>query len=382
MALAWAAVFFGGASLRVLADCSSFGLPFTDLGSTSFCSEIAEAYYSGLTNGTSATTYNPGGNVSRVQMAAFITRTLDQSLLRGNRRAALDQWWTTTRLALTSVGSFPSGPKLLKSDGTDVWVPNATGSTVARVRIGDGKKLETWTAATFAQAALVAMGRVFVVGVTEPGNLYVIDPTQTAGAVTTLSSALGNDPSGIAFDGDKIWSANGGGSGAGSVSIINPDGWGVTTVSTGFNHLAGIVFDGNNIWVTDNGAGKLFRLDSGGAIVASATVGSGPLYPAFDGHNIWVPNQDDNSLTVVRASDGAVLKTFASHANGLNAPVQAAFDGQRILVTNNVGGLSLFKAADLSAIRSVAATGGPFGVCSDGVNFWISFFDADNIGRF
>jgi hypothetical protein len=62
--------------------------------------------------------------------------------------------------------------------------------------------------------------------------------------------------------------------------------------------------------------------------------------------------------------------------------VQAAFDGQRILVTNNVGGLSLFKAADLSAIRSVAATGGPFGVCSDGVNFWISFFDADNIGRF
>src|SRR6187455_658546 len=74
---------------------ASIALPFTDVPSTNafFCS-IAAAYFSGLTNGTSATTFDPSGSVSREQMAAFITRTLDQSLKRGNRRAAMKQWYT------------------------------------------------------------------------------------------------------------------------------------------------------------------------------------------------------------------------------------------------------------------------------------------------
>src|SRR6185369_8657775 len=106
---AWAAVFFVGAGYRVLADCSAFGLPFTDLGTTSFCAQIAEAYYTGLSNGTSATAYSPSATVSREQMAAFVTRTLDQSLLRGSRRAALNQWWNSSphydqSLGLTTVG--------------------------------------------------------------------------------------------------------------------------------------------------------------------------------------------------------------------------------------------------------------------------------------
>jgi hypothetical protein len=45
VAVAWAATLCLGVGFRVLADCSAFGLPFTDLGSTSFCAQIAEAYY-------------------------------------------------------------------------------------------------------------------------------------------------------------------------------------------------------------------------------------------------------------------------------------------------------------------------------------------------
>ena len=83
-------------------------LPFTDVPNTNmfFCS-IAEAFFSGLTNGTTATTYTPSANVPREQMAAFVTRTLDQSLRRGSNRAALDQYWTTqgaNNLALTTIG--------------------------------------------------------------------------------------------------------------------------------------------------------------------------------------------------------------------------------------------------------------------------------------
>ncbi|HET9796163.1 MAG TPA: S-layer homology domain-containing protein, partial [Thermoanaerobaculia bacterium] len=267
MAAAWAAILFMGAGLRVLADCSSFGLPFTDLGSTNFCAQIAEAYFAGLTNGTSATTYEPSANVPREQMAAFVTRTLDQSLLRGSSRAALDQWWMMTphydkaSLGLTSVGS---SPVRLKSDGADVWVANFDDDSVSRIRASDGKNLGTWTGAAGAVGVLVAMGKVFVVGASTPGSLYMIDPAGSPGAVTTVASNLGNSPEGIAFDGNKIWTANVGG----SVSIITPRSstpWTVATVTTGFTGPVGIVFDGSNIWVTDQTAGKLFKLDSAGA---------------------------------------------------------------------------------------------------------------------
>src|SRR6185369_6515391 len=117
----------------------------------------------------------------------------------------------------------------------------------------------------------------------------------------------------------------------------------------------------------------------------TVAVGTSPLYPAFDGRNIWVPNNLSNSLTVVRASDGAVLKTFSAangNANGLNSPTQAAFDGQRIMVANAGGGVSLFRATDLSVIgnRSTTGASAPRGVCSDGLNFWVSFNGSANVG--
>ena len=80
------------ASSRLQADTGTCGgvtttLPFTDVMGNQFFCQIAEAYFSGLTNGTTATTYSPGNNVTRDQMAAFITRTQDSALKRGSHRA-------------------------------------------------------------------------------------------------------------------------------------------------------------------------------------------------------------------------------------------------------------------------------------------------------
>ena len=75
----------------------------------------------------------------------------------------------------------------------------------------------------------------------------------------------------------------------------------------------------------------------------------------------------------MRASNGAVLATLTG--NGLDFPVDASFDGQRVLVTNNTGhSVSLWKAADLTPIGSFS-TGpatAPVAACSDGINFWIT----------
>jgi hypothetical protein len=293
---------------RLRADTGTCGgvsvtLPFNDVAANNifFCA-IAEAYLSGLTNGTSATTYGPSTNVPREQMAAFVTRTLDQSLKRGSRRAALDQWFHPTAsqsIARTTVGNAPIG---VRSDGADVWVANV--DTVSRVRASDGKLLETWTEANEAAAILVARGRVYITALTNPGRLYEINPTQPPGNVTLIANTLGGFPVAMAFDGFNIWTADNGGP-LGSVSRLDPVGGTVNTFPSGFSLPDGILYDGTNIWVADGGMDALLRLNSVGVITATVSVGGGPSHPIFDGTNIWVPN--NNSITVVRIKTSRVI---------------------------------------------------------------------------
>jgi hypothetical protein len=377
-------------SSRLQADTGSCGgatttLPFTDVQGNPFFCLIAEAYFSGLTAGTSATTYSPTENVTREQMAAFTTRTLDQSLKRGSQKAVAKKWWTpqdVNSLRLTNVGT---SPYLVEFDGTDLWVANNGPSSVMRIRPSDGKVLDTWTGASNAHSLLAAMGRIFIPGVLAPGRLYMIDPTQPAGAVTTLTENLGNFPRGIAFDGSRIWTAN-----TGSVSIISLNPTTVTTV-TGVGGLVGILYDGSNIWVTDYFVHTLLKLNADGSIAQTITVGDNPQYPVFDGTNIWVPNGGTNSVTVVRVKDAGgnplttafVLATLTG--NGLNGPSTAAFDGERILVTNGHGhSVSLWKAADLTPLGSFStgADSGTLGACSDGLNFWVTLYAIHKLARF
>jgi hypothetical protein len=350
------------------------------MSSPFFC-QIAAAFFVGLTNGTSATTFSPLDLSPREQMAAFVTRTMDQGIKRGSRRSALDQYWiprTANDIGVTQVGNQP---QLVAADGTDLWVTNFTSGTVSRVRASDGRLLETWTGATEAMGIAIGRGRVFVAGGTKPGALYQIDPKQPAGAVTLLTSSLGLSSLGIAFDGQRIWTAN-----SSTVSIVNLNPVGVTNVA-GFGVTSGLIFDGSNIWVTDNVSGsvdKLHKLDSNGSILMSANVGSFPFLPVFDGTNIWVPNASGNTITVVRAIGGlagTVLATLSG--NGLSGPLQAAFDGERILVSNSNGqSVSLWKATDFSPLGSSPVGAEPVGACSDGINFWITLPFTNRLARF
>jgi hypothetical protein len=297
------------------------------------------------------------------------------------RRAILDQFWTPQNnvvLGLTTVGAVPF---LVRSDGADLWVASASGNSVSRVRASDGKVVETWTGAMGAFGVLVAMGKIFATGSTLPGQLYQIDPSQAAGAVTAVATNLGNNSAGIAFDGARIWTTNPDGS---SVSIVTPGAslpWAVTNVTAGFTSPLGILYDGANIWVTDESAGTLLKLDGSGAVLRTVTVGTNPDFPIFDGANIWVPNHGSDSVSVVQASSGAVLATLTG--NGLNFPISAAFDGQRVLITNGSGhSVSLWRTADLTPLGSFATGSNPFGACSDGINFWITLPGASKLVRF
>jgi hypothetical protein len=75
-------VILGGAS-ALLGVCG----PFTDVAADSFCPFVQEVFYLGVTTGTTPTTYDPTSNVSRLQMAAFLSRSVDGLLKRGSSRA-------------------------------------------------------------------------------------------------------------------------------------------------------------------------------------------------------------------------------------------------------------------------------------------------------
>ena len=379
---ALAAVGAGAASL-LFGTCG----PFTDVAADSFCPFVLEIFTLGITTGTTATTYDPTSSVSRLQMATFLSRSVDGVLKRGSRRSVLGQPWTArpeSGLGLVTVGL---GPNYLQSDGQDVWVSNFSSSTISRVRASDGKLLETWTGVTVAYSVLVAMGQIFATGQNIPGYLYRIDPSQAAGAAAAVAT-IGIFPEAITFDGSRIWTANVGPPSGGSISIVTPGvspPWTVTTVTTPFSSIAGALYDGANVWVTDAFPGFLYKLDATGAITTTVSFGfgQGPLFPLFDGTNIWVPLSGSNSLAVVRASTGAILQTLTG--NGLSYPTEVAFDGTRILVTNQTGdSVSLWKAADLTTIGNVlvGVSTAPFGACSDGLNFWIVYSETNRLVRF
>lgn len=386
-------------SSRTRADCDPNPTPFTDLKSASpvFCEAIAAAYFSGLTNGTSPTTFDPTGVVDRQQMAAFITRTLDQSLVRGSRRTALKQSWITrpqwgAGLGTVSVGQTPRG---IESDGTDVWVASDFTGTVARVHGSDARLLETWSGISHADDVLVALSRVFVSGsFSEPGpadpiiewRVYMIDPSRPPEPPVIVASSTSDGFGELAFDGQKIWAMSGT-----QVSVIIPGPtipWAEHRVFSmsgldGNNH--GILFDGSNIWVLiasgDPSGDKLLRFDANGGILQTVTLPSDPGRMVFDGINIWITlHEYPYGIAVVRASTGAIVTTI--QGNGLSSPLGIGFDGERILVINGQNDLLLWKADDLSFLGRVMPEGTPYRVCSDGLNFWFTLQTVNKIARF
>src|SRR5580765_2706289 len=213
VALLLATAVLGGGAAASLGSCG----PFADVAADSFCPFVLEVFFAGVTTGTTATTYDPTTAVSRLQMAAFLSRSVDGVLKRGSRRAAMKQFWTSQNplvLGLTTVGTLPVAAEF---DGLDVWVSNRSDGSVSRVRSSDGSVVGTWTGGIQTYGLLVAMGRIFVTSQVSPGVLYRINPSLAPGALTTVATNLGNNPTGIAFDGARIWTVN-----DNSVSIVTP----------------------------------------------------------------------------------------------------------------------------------------------------------------
>jgi hypothetical protein len=376
-------------SSRLQADTGSCAgvtitLPFTDVMGNAFFCQIAAAFFSGLTNGTGdGTTYSPGNVVTREQMAAFTTRTLDQSVKRSHPRAALGQWWTNkTDQRVTTTTGFHN-PRFLACDRQSVWVSNTEGNTISRVDIQTGALICTRTGITSPQQLVIVSGYVYVASFQSPGKIYSTNLSATTnGPISPLPLSVGTNPGGITCDGDNLWTANTGtGSGTGSISRVRLENVNTTTFSTGLSQPVGILFDGANLWVTDQGDISLKRVNtSTGAVLQTIPLSGTVGFPVFDGTNLWIPCTGPDLVFVVRGVGGLTGTVLAQlTGNGLNGAFTAAFDGERICVTNAAAqSVSLWKATDLSPLGFISLTSFPLnprGICSDGVDFFVGMRD-------
>ena len=348
----------------VSAQQACAGVPFADV--SAFCAEIRIAYYVGITQGTSATTYSPGDTVTRDTLAAFTTRALNAALLRRSPRTAAGFLWSPgSGAAIATIGSNPSG---VASDGVDLWIADSTSQKLYRVS-HNGIPLATWTGLSGASDVLVVPGRVIVTGTNT--SIYAVDPAQSPGAVSSSGASPSAGGVGLAFDGQKVWRPS---AAASTLSLINPDGaylaeFGPLPVPT-----RGIFFDGTYMWLLA-GDGTLRRVNPftfESADLALGAVFSSTVRPGFDGQNLWLPNPDSNQIFIVRPSSQTVIATLTG--NGLNGPNAVACDGLRMLVTNKTGNsVSLFQATDATPLGSISLSQAlaPAQAASDGLNFFV-----------
>jgi DNA-binding beta-propeller fold protein YncE len=65
------------------------------------------------------------------------------------------------------------------------------------------------------------------------------------------------------------------------------------------------------MWVANYNNNNVSKFKADGTFIANYAVQAGPYNLVFDGANIWVGNNSNQSVTKLRASDGANLGNFS-----------------------------------------------------------------------
>jgi hypothetical protein len=153
----------------------------------------------------------------------------------------------------------------------------------------------------------------------------------------------------------------------------------------------GVGFDGTSIWVTNFGSNSVTRMRaSDGACVVNGivqpnlsactfNVESEPIAVAFDGAYVWVANYASASVTQLRARDGAcngVVNPPTATACSIPVATNPRFlvsDGANIWVAIQ-GGTSVYKIqASTGIVLGRFGVGSmPSGLAFDGTNIWVA----------
>jgi cell division septation protein DedD len=160
---------------------------------------------------------------------------------------------------------------------------------------------------------------------------------------------------------------------------------GTYTVGGDMGDGAQLVFDGLHIWTANYDNDSVSKLQaSDGALIGTYPTGSGPTGMAFDGTHIWTSNLIGNSVSKLRASDGALIGTYPV---GLY-PRYLAFDGAHIWASNGgSNSVSKLRASDgeligtYSVVVSSERNVGASGIAFDGTHIWTANSFDDSVSK-
>lgn len=273
-------------------------------------------------------------------------------------------------------------------DGTDMWVCSRDSMTFTTgildtFKTSTGKIVNTidllaaFTGDPSFPNALAYDGRRMWVACRATDKVYVLEGS--TGAKATVPSdgeiAVGTAPVYLSFDGSQIWVSC---YGVSEVHVINTKTFNVATLSgNNLTNPYGSAFDGSRMWVVNRHnatLGDVYNVETL-AHEMSPAQGGKALDIAFDGVNMWITNIEDDQITILRASDGALVDTLTT-TNGVGTkPTYLAFDGRNMWVVNEDDGtVSIFRVSDYTHVEDISIPS-PQRIAFDGANMWITSDD-------
>ena len=272
--------------------------------------------------------------------------------------------------------AFPAGlrPAKLLFDGAHIWVTNPYDTVVTKLRAADGKVEATITVGQ-APTGIGFDGTKIWVGCTGQ-TLYVFDADYVAGDPMQTVWAGGNQPSSMVFDGQDMWVMN---SDSQNVVEFNVEDLSINRIVPTDSYPSALTYDGTYVWVCRQAHDRVRQIVADGDNPDAWTdfdVGDYPWGIAFDGANIWVSNREDGTVTKLRAHDGFRIGDFPAGPD----PWDVAFDGAHIWVVNHGWSqLTKLRAADGTSLAPIAAPMWSTGIAFDGANIWICDPDNDQV---
>ena len=202
-----------------------------------------------------------------------------------------------------------------------------------------------------------------------------VDVLLSIGTMTTYTGT-GAAPSGIAFDGTNMWTANPRGY---SVTKITPTG-SVTTYTYPYSGIDtspnSIAFDGTNMWTANYAGHSVTKITPTGSVTTYTGTGARPFDIAFDGTNMWTANYYGNSVTKITPTG-----SMTTYAGTGAAPFGIAFDGTNMW-TANYSGNSVTKITPTGSMTTYTGTGAaPFGIAFDGTNMWTANYSGSSVTK-
>jgi hypothetical protein len=310
-------------------------------------------------------------------------------------------------------------PGGIVSNGTDVWVINTQGGqygkgSLSEIDIATGVVTQI-NDPSFDNPADISMDSAHLWVTNEGGGQYgsgsVSEIDIATGVVTQINDTSFDYPLGISSDGTDVWVANAGNLNttppdSGSVSMIEISTGAITQIDNpSFEQPYAISSNGVDAWVA-NGSGQSNGPDDG--LVSKIDIASGAV-TTFPGSSVYNPNEiasNTSGAWFVGCGQGAIpgadtqplpiliaINASSVGATKINGPLpgcgySVAVNGTGVWVDNgnNVYELDsvsgkVLQSDILGNNTSFNLNSGPFEICVDGTDAWVSNFQGGTSGK-